>query len=192
MAMLCICGVCIPYSALLPLVAFLFKFMGEPFFQLVRLIKKLLPWAGPKPGSNTTKGDADSTSSQHINSSTLSSNACCRQDIVEKNINNLGRKIEVVTCIKSMEQWEDHHAKYDTVICKFTASWCKPCKKIEPRFQLLAEEYHSSSTEGKNVSFVKVEIFVFTVTSSYLHFHCVMPSFAPSLNLFPLVNLGGR
>jgi len=98
----------------------------------------------------------------------------------------------VVTCTKSVEQWEDHHAKYDTVICKFTASWCKPCKKIEPRFQLLAEEYHSSSTEGKNVSFVKVEIFVFTVTSSYLHFHCVMPSFAPSLNLFPLVYLGGR
>jgi thiol-disulfide isomerase/thioredoxin len=162
MAMLCICGVCIPYSALLPLIAFLLKFMGEPFFKLVRLIEKLLPWAGPKTGSNTTKGDAHSTSSQHINSSTLSANAYCRQDIVEENI-NLGRKSEVVTSIKSMEQWEDHHAKYDTVICKFTASWCKPCKKIEPRYQLLAGEYHSSRTEGKNVSFVKVKIFVFIV-----------------------------
>lgn len=127
-------------------------------------IENVLPWAtGPKTESSATKVAAPGISTSQNTNLTLPSTTCCRQDIVEENINNSGRLNEVVTCIKSMEQWEDHHAKYETVICKFTASWCKPCKKIEPSFQLFAEEYHRSRTDGKNISFVKVTMFVLIV-----------------------------
>jgi thiol-disulfide isomerase/thioredoxin len=161
MAMLCICGVCIPYSALLPLIAFLFRFMAKPFSKIMELIENVLPWTtDPKTESHATQVATIGTSTSQNTNVTSSSTTCCRQDMAEEIINNSGRINEVVTCIKSMEQWEEHNANYETVICKFTASWCKPCKKIEPSFQLLAEEYHRSRTDRKNISFVKVTMFV--------------------------------
>jgi thiol-disulfide isomerase/thioredoxin len=168
MAMLCICGVCIPYSAILPLLAFLFRYMAEPLAKLSRLIKKFLPWAGNSKDSTAKTGGDDATDTgKHPNS--IISSSCCREEIIEETSSVVEGKKEVVTTIKSMKQWQDHHAKYETVICKFTATWCKPCKLIEPQFHLLAEEYYNSRAKEDRVSFVKViDLFYVWLSNAYI------------------------
>lgn len=191
MAMLCICGVCIPYSAILPLLAFLFRYMAGPLAKVSRLIKKFLPWAGLSRDSTVKTGGDDATG-KHTNS--VVSSSCCREEIIVETNSMVEEKSEVVTSIKSMKQWEDHHAKYETIICKFTATWCKPCKLIEPQFHLLAEEYYNSRTEEDRVSFVKVNRSIY-VGLSYAYITVRGPNnilFFSSLILFILWKIGGR
>eukprot|EP01035_Chromulina_nebulosa_P018595 gene18595-24322_t len=38
-----------------------------------------------------------------------------------------------------------------TTILRFTASWCKPCKQIEPLFNQLAKE-------NENINFVNIDV----------------------------------
>lgn len=53
----------------------------------------------------------------------------------------------------SMDDFEDILNGADVpVIVKFTATWCKPCKAVEPCFNALAEEYRNSA------HFVSVDI----------------------------------
>lgn len=36
--------------------------------------------------------------------------------------------------------WSDVIGSEELTVCKFTASWCKPCKRMEPVFQELVEQ----------------------------------------------------
>ena len=53
----------------------------------------------------------------------------------------------VVTASTDVEVIEEEAAYYEflnrkeTMVLKFTATWCMPCKKISPTYQQLAEEY---------------------------------------------------
>ena len=137
MACLCILGVCIPYSALLPLAAFLLRYISAPLANLKVLIKKFLHWAGLLSSSDISVDCCASSDSAA---------SCCypkRYGAASK---------EAVMTITSEKEWEEHHSNYETIICKFTATWCKPCKLIEPHFQLIAEEYRRSDS----AAFVKV------------------------------------
>jgi len=50
--------------------------------------------------------------------------------------------------IKSKEQFEKVLGQAATlnmpVLVKFTASWCKPCKRIAPKFEALSKEHKNS------------------------------------------------
>jgi thioredoxin 1 len=59
----------------------------------------------------------------------------------------------VVEMVESNEKWEKLLTEDPsvTVICKFTADWCKPCKGIQPLFESLA-------TCHESIKFVTVDV----------------------------------
>lgn len=137
MALCCIGGVCIPYSAIIPLIIYgiqwlLKKMILAGFFPaaLNEALSRVLPSSNKpddaccngssKPSLRRGKQSKGSTSAPLFQTS-----SCCSDS--------------VVSAIKSDEEWERLLvAENSVVICKFTAAWCKPCKKIEPHFAALA------------------------------------------------------
>lgn len=121
MALCCIGGVCIPYSALLPFLAYAFQWL------LAKLVDYgILPdWLhnrlqGMIPSKKTTKRQSDS---------------CCTSATCSTVSDS-----EKITFVQSSEQWDALLRSTKPVVCKLTASWCQPCKKIQPLFESLAEE----------------------------------------------------
>eukprot|EP00586_Coscinodiscus_wailesii_P018464 CAMPEP_0172498256 /NCGR_PEP_ID=MMETSP1066-20121228/111308_1 /TAXON_ID=671091 /ORGANISM="Coscinodiscus wailesii, Strain CCMP2513" /LENGTH=125 /DNA_ID=CAMNT_0013271471 /DNA_START=293 /DNA_END=670 /DNA_ORIENTATION=- len=57
-----------------------------------------------------------------------------------------------VTPIESKEQWKTTLSHERPVICKFTAEWCQPCKKINPFYSSLSARHYPS------VNFVTVDV----------------------------------
>lgn len=59
----------------------------------------------------------------------------------------------LVEMIESNEKWDSLLTENPsmTIICKFTADWCKPCKGIQPLFESL-------STSFVDVKFVTVDV----------------------------------
>jgi thioredoxin 1 len=120
MALCCIGGVCIPYSALLPFLAYGFQWL------LTKLVAYgILPdWLhdrlqGMLPAKKTTKRQSES---------------CCTSTTCSTVSDSS------ITSVQSMEQWAAIVQSSKPVVCKWTASWCQPCKKIQPLFESLAEE----------------------------------------------------
>jgi len=139
----CIGGVCIPYSAILPLLAILIKYLVAPLVRAGLLPPKVASWFGV----NVTTGEI-----QKCNTKITTGNESC--DCVDK--------VSAVTTITSEEHWnsfiQSRHKQSKVpksiVIAKFTATWCKPCKAIDPHFQSLASKY----ANYKSHSFVKVDV----------------------------------
>lgn len=142
MSCLCIGGVCIPYSAILP---FLLVFLRE----IVKPLAKL--GLIPEPIAKRLG----------IAASTKNENSCCKDgkscDRVEKprpsNSSN-PKKTEPYSTVDSMTQFQDLLSNYEFVIVKFTATWCKPCQKIHPLFSELGEK----NLENDKVMFVSVDV----------------------------------
>ncbi len=132
----CFCGVCIPVNAIWPLVLIAFKYIWD-WFQVNLL------------GKEASKASANSVKSKSVET------------------DNDGRKGESSKkeCCKDCNKFpkthfylEKEHDLKDILldapcILKFTASWCKPCKKIEPLFEEL-----SKTPEYGNVHFVSVDV----------------------------------
>lgn len=47
--------------------------------------------------------------------------------------------------------WDDVLASSPYVVCRYTASWCKPCKAMEPLFYKIAEE-------NSKINFVTIDV----------------------------------
>lgn len=47
--------------------------------------------------------------------------------------------------MQSPEEWKQFLASNQTVVAKFTATWCRPCKAIQPTYELLASDYESTA-----------------------------------------------
>lgn len=122
MAVLCICGFCIPYSVVWPFVLLLLKQLYTFFF----------------PGASKGEAKVD---------------ACCAK-VTDAN----GNAVEVVESKESKDVTSSVPIAYNadmewdevvggkTVILRFTAEWCKPCKAIDPLFQQLCADHHTSAT----------------------------------------------
>ena len=59
--------------------------------------------------------------------------------------------------IESIDQYYDLLGTYHKVIVYFSATWCGPCKRVAPYFEILSESH-------VNVKFLKVDIDDFNVT----------------------------
>lgn len=127
MALCCINGVCIPYSALIPLIV-----VG------LQWIVKKLSKAGLIP-------EAWSKALQRYGNSSTSG---CQQQRVRR-----GKQCKSTTCCanvvecKTEEEWKSLWCSMtaSVLVLKFTAEWCKPCKAIQPHFAALSmqSERHS-------------------------------------------------
>jgi thioredoxin 1 len=148
MALCCINGVCVPYSALIPLLYYGLRWL------LTKLTESgLIPktWE-EKINTILHKTLHPSSSSSSTKSNEASTNgSCCDATGSCSTKQTSMAETELITTITSMEQWESLFTSSSVVICKFTAKWCGPCKVIQPYYESLAKE-------NNTIKFVTVDV----------------------------------
>lgn len=140
MAALCIGPICIPYTAIVPAV-FLF-----------------LRWVLAQIGLSTAKeGDTCTRST-----SALGDDGAGRRSLKPRR-SKLGKSLSTISTasscsksgtdgivqnIDSTEQWQNrvNSGGPRHTVMKATASWCRPCKEIDPFYQSLAKKYDATFT----------------------------------------------
>lgn len=116
--MLCIGGVCIPYSALWPLVLLFLR----------PVLQYLFPNFYAKKGEDKLKVNMMTTIPSTKEEDEDSGIKKVYQEGV---IANIESETEFAAIVKTSNQ----------AIIKFTASWCKPCHAIQPVYEDLAKSY---------------------------------------------------
>ena len=118
MAMICLFGICVPYTALFPL--------------LFMIIKPLLTLLGLWPLIESLIGSKRSTKSDKVSEAVSDLSSCCTvplNDSTEsKDITYTGEYLTDRT------QWSQVIDNDRFTLIRFSASWCKPCKAIEPLY----------------------------------------------------------
>ena len=114
MAVLCICGVCVPYSVLWPVLLLFLKPILDNFRSFFGLEKQ-------KSEEKAVK--------------------CCSNNSQRVGTYNL----------RSADEWCDIKNGGKLTFVRFTATWCLPCKKIEPAFTCLG-------AENPLLSFVSIDV----------------------------------
>eukprot|EP00548_Thalassiothrix_antarctica_P000797 CAMPEP_0194143632 /NCGR_PEP_ID=MMETSP0152-20130528/12759_1 /TAXON_ID=1049557 /ORGANISM="Thalassiothrix antarctica, Strain L6-D1" /LENGTH=187 /DNA_ID=CAMNT_0038843121 /DNA_START=28 /DNA_END=591 /DNA_ORIENTATION=+ len=114
MATLCIGGICIPYTAIIPLIMMGLKYLLN--YLKFRKEEKISP-----------EGE-----------DCCDLGSCCSKKTT-KAVYDASTNVQV---IESEEEWKSSFfQKKETIVIKFTAVWCSPCKKISPLFGKMAEKY---------------------------------------------------
>lgn len=113
MAVLCVCGFCVPYSIFWP---FLLIFL-KPFFEYFQ------KFFGVEKKKCEEK------------SSTSNVSSCC----------NAKEKKSGTFNLTDADDWLALSSSADLTFIRFTASWCAPCKKIEPVFLSCGAQYSQSN-----------------------------------------------
>jgi thioredoxin 1 len=159
MSLCCIGGVCIPYSALLPLLVWGLRWLIEKLSNFGLLPKSLEAWLlttlqiQPKPSR---------------------SSACC-----EKTSNGCVSACETpagqVGDVQHVDEWKTLLQKNVTVVVKCTASWCLPCKTIQPIYESLAASHPNArfvvmDVDGEDVKEV-VDQFQVALLPTFLVLH---------------------
>jgi hypothetical protein len=112
MALCCIGGICIPYSALAPLIVLGMRWVIEKLAALGLLPKSSQTWLLTtfqiQPKANTENTDCCSTAEK----TTKGVIASC--DAVPGS----------VRAVRNAEEWEGLLQSNETVVAKFTAAWC--------------------------------------------------------------------
>lgn len=171
MSCLCIGGVCIPYTALLPVLIIGLQWIASQFAKVGLLpdfiAKRLgLTTAGKKVVSDSESCDTGccggDVSSSKRSSREKKKKSASRSDTTatEAMSDDDGdaaaaaeTTVEVVEHIDNLERWQEIFtaSKGSTLFVKFTADWCKPCKAIQPAYVSAATK-HSKSKAGKFVT----------------------------------------
>jgi thioredoxin 1 len=123
MSLCCIGGVCIPYSALVPFLVYgLQWFFGQ-----------LAAWGVlPDALHNRLQGYLQ------LPKKNKTPEACCSRSTSMSTTDSSGT-------MESNEQWQSLLESNELVVAKFTASWCKPCKEIQPVFESLEATAYKAS-----------------------------------------------
>ena len=128
MSLCCIGGVCIPYSALVPFLVY-----G-------------LQWVVSKLASLGLLPDAVHDRLQRfltLPPKEKKEKPCCATAANSSISDDNGTS--AITTIDADDQWNSILESKEFVACKFTASWCQPCKKIQPVYESLATASPSAS-----------------------------------------------
>ena len=178
MALCCIGGVCIPYTAIIPLLIYALQWLLQKLADTGLLpdsiSKQLQGFMITINNSKNTKehgvvnccnvAEKTSTTSnvrrgkQSREILTPASSGCTENQ-------NSDHGKNVIT-IESNEDWERIITATEgmIVVCKFTAEWCKPCKEIQPLFESLSKSHH----DIKIVKFVMIDVDVLDdIASTY-------------------------
>ena len=157
--MICICGVCIPYTALWPIV----------FLFLRQIYTYFYPDAKDKvKGKGDTVGDGSCCSKTKASKYTCDGDVCVLNDDADpvlKTENSDGSassspvstseqtyvKPSLPVNYKKDMNWEDVIAADKTLIFRFTAKWCKPCKGLDPFYDQVSLENNNADVVFYNV-----------------------------------------
>jgi thioredoxin 1 len=71
------------------------------------------------------------------------------------------------------ELFDAYLRQFPVVIVKFVASWCEPCKEIQPRFEALIEQYKQQGS-AIATNYVDVDVNKQTAYDASI---CAMPTF---------------
>jgi thioredoxin 1 len=176
MPLCCIGGICIPYTAILPLLIYgaqwLLQKMADAGLLPESISKQLQGLITIKPNSNSSS-DCCKVSAETSMSLSSSSNVRRRKQsketgtITTQSCDNkeCAAISETVEIIEAENDWEklmsSEEKEEELIICKFTATWCKPCKEIQPLFE-------SFSKTHRQTKFVVVDVDVLDdLASSY-------------------------
>jgi len=147
MALCCIGGVCIPYSAIVPLLLYGLQWLLNKLAIAGLLPPTVLNALARFLPSQSPKGDCCSNSSSRQdkqllrrrskiskqNSTATTASSCCSSGAEEQqdqlNIATIDDEEDLNTLLVTCDR---------TVVLKFTAKWCKPCKAIQPLYEQLA------------------------------------------------------
>lgn len=138
MALCCIGGVCVPYSAVVPLFFLAVRWLLQKVIALGLLpesvlhkLEKLMPNIANTPQS--TKYTPGNDECANVGNEQTSSCCAAKQ----------GGEHGVIT-VESEDQFRKI-LKNSQVVCKFTADWCRPCQEINPVYTRLAQEHPSAT-----------------------------------------------
>jgi thioredoxin 1 len=171
MPLCCIGGVCIPYTAVVPLLIYGIQWLLQKLAAagllpdtVCNYLKGLIsvpPTKENKKGSvehhscckssgssNVRRGKQTKHSLSEMTSSVSTTSSTHGSELPV----TLGEN-SVVEMMESNENWEKLLTESPSVtfVCKFTADWCKPCKGMQPLFESLAASHRS-------VKFVTVDV----------------------------------
>jgi thiol-disulfide isomerase/thioredoxin len=158
MALCCIGGVCVPYTAIVPLIIIGLKWLVEKLVSMgiipsawvdrlnAALNGRLNQHQSAAPAKKCTAGaqmkEVPSTCCSSSNSSACGEEA-----------DNLVRMVE------TEEEWDalvaesnENTTQKHVVIVKFTADWCQPCKAIHPVFCQLAKSHAPSEIKTQSAN----------------------------------------
>lgn len=141
MALCCIGGVCVPYTAVVPLIVLALKWVVE----------KLVS-AGLLPAWLLAKLGGGSSSSSSSTCKTSSSSSCCAPSNTTSDPAAASTPPVKMHVITDEAEWSPLLASHRLVVVKLTASWCKPCKVIQPAFERLASNIIAANKKYKNAA----------------------------------------
>lgn len=140
MALCCIGGVCVPYSAVVPIFFLALRWLLTKVVALgllpdtvLQALEKAMPGIANQSNGSRKYAPAKGESAE-------SSGSCC----AEKKCNRGGNDSNTVITVESEDQFRDI-LKQPQVIVKFTATWCRPCQEIHPLYEKLAQEHSSAA-----------------------------------------------
>lgn len=167
-ATICFGGVCVPVQAIIPILLILCR----QFF--VKYSKKAMDMLGIEYPSNDGEEDTKKYTKRSINADNnnnnnnksfrrdkrmkssksllSSSSSCCNENDNDNDNGNKSLFTDPPKYIPSKQEFDTLLLSTDMVLCKFTADWCRPCKKIDPFFSNQLNQRFS------NVLFVKVDV----------------------------------
>jgi thioredoxin 1 len=163
MTLCCIGGVCIPYSALVPVAVWCLQWLVEKLG-----LKSYIPeswWNLLQPSIKKVK---DKQKQKCLTTEQESSCCSTAASTPDSSVHDASKADGLVRSIDSEEDWDalvlasksESKSKSTSdksdgvvVIAKFTATWCKPCHAIQPVFESLA-----AAAADKNVVFGTIDV----------------------------------
>mmetsp|Transcript_20984 Transcript_20984/g.42327 ORF Transcript_20984/g.42327 Transcript_20984/m.42327 type:complete len:194 (-) Transcript_20984:457-1038(-) len=141
MAAICIGGVCVPYTAVLPLLALALKWLAAKLATFGLLPKSAARKLGLDLGTSPSRVKKEATPSEPASSPEPVPAGSSSAEVAVREIDTI-------------EDWEEELSSSGStsrpLVAKFTADWCKPCKAIDPFFCELATKY--------NARFVRIDV----------------------------------
>ncbi|CAB9516148.1 Thioredoxin H-type [Seminavis robusta] len=116
MSTICFGGICVPYTAVMPLLFLGLRWLLQKAIELGLIPKSVQEKLFP----SSTKYAPTETSREVSGGS------------------------GGVTVVESEEAFREI-LKNPYVVCKFTAAWCKPCQKVHPEYVQLSKQFTSAS-----------------------------------------------
>jgi thioredoxin 1 len=129
MSLCCIGGVCVPYSAIVPICILGLKWVAVKLASYGLVPKFLVDLLQLK--------QQPASASEGATTSTCTGSSCCAKEIPSG-----PSKVQVLQKVEDFDSLVSEHAQ---IVCKFTATWCAPCKKIQPVYEQLSAGYPSAS-----------------------------------------------
>jgi thioredoxin 1 len=117
MTVICIGGVCVPYTAIIPLLLLCAKWLAAKLASLGLLPPFIAKHLGLTLASKETPKECS------------------------KNETSSSAPSKLVHSIESLDDWISTVDKHQVLVVKFTAGWCRPCKDIKPVYEQLSEKY---------------------------------------------------